>query len=247
MSVAIAKSQPDDIRLGLARDLVKALENQNEQTSNEIITELARESEINLFNEIGRLTREVHEALSLSSISHRFSEMANNDIPDARERLYYVIDKTEESANRTLDIAEELLALAERNKNLEDDLRSDCVSTAEVIFDRNDVIELAYRLISYFEEKDEKSLGFRTAISELIVAQGFQDLTGQVIRQVIELVQEIEQRLVVVIRNASPLPANDLPLVSDISAEGPQVNAKSKDTVVNDQDEVDDLLLSLGF
>ena len=36
-------------------------------------------------------------------------------------------------------------------------------------------------------------------------------------------------------------------IVDPLKAEGPQINAKNKPNVVNNQDDVDDLLSSLGF
>ena len=90
-------------------------------------------------------------------------------------------------------------------------------------------------------------------LSEITLAQGYQDLTGQVIRQVTDLVEEVETNLVDLIKMVSehqPLKQNTASTtkaVDPLKAEGPQMNATDKTNVVATQDDVDDLLSSLGF
>ncbi len=85
-------------------------------------------------------------------------------------------------------------------------------------------------------------------LSEMMLAQGFQDLTGQVIRQVISLVEEVEDSLVQLVKVAGkPQQSSDKKEIDPIKAEGPQINAQDNPNVVNNQDDVDDLLSSLGF
>jgi chemotaxis protein CheZ len=82
----------------------------------------------------------------------------------------------------------------------------------------------------------------------MTLAQGFQDLTGQVIRQVIGLVEEVEASLVQLVKVAGKHQQSTTKKESDpIKAEGPQINAQDNPNVVNNQDDVDDLLSSLGF
>ncbi|MAL49374.1 MAG: chemotaxis protein CheZ, partial [Methylophaga sp.] len=85
-------------------------------------------------------------------------------------------------------------------------------------------------------------------LSEMTLAQGFQDLTGQVLRQVIGLVEEVENNLVKLVKVAGQSQqSGETKQVDPLKAEGPQINAKNKPNVVNNQDDVDDLLSSLGF
>ncbi len=248
MEAVTARRTPDyDERVDIARELVTALENGDKEKSSELINILSSDSEASLFNEIGRLTREVHDAISNCSDSERFSEIANSDIPDARHRLCYVIDKTEASANKTLDIAERLLADAGKKLELSRELKKKCETMVSGNMAQAEAQQFATALLSYFQKLDDESEVFRNSIAELMVAQDFQDLTGQVIRQVIELVQEIEHRLVIVIKSANPVKDRKPVLLNDISAEGPQVGGASGKSIVNDQDDVDELLSSLGF
>ncbi len=90
MEAATASSEVStDSRLELAQSLVIALQQGDEALTENTITELARSCESSLFNEIGQLARQVHDALGFCGDDERISEIAQNEIPDARERLRY--------------------------------------------------------------------------------------------------------------------------------------------------------------
>ena len=237
----------NDERLQLALSLVTALEQGNEDVAEKSITELTRNYENSLFNEIGKLTRKVHDALGYCGDDARISEIAKHEIPDAQERLRYVIEKTEDSANRTLDIAEKLLndsgVLADEAGKMKNEWQR--FSRREMSVE--EFRELSHRLKGFLDKIGCDAENFRSDISDLMVAQDFQDLTGQVIKQVIDLVQEVENKLVSMIRSVGQEKTATVGPVKDTKVEGPQVNAVDKANVVNNQDDVDDLLSSLGF
>jgi chemotaxis protein CheZ len=84
----------------------------------------------------------------------------------------------------------------------------------------------------------------------VLLAQGYQDITGQVIRKVIDLVNDVESKLVQLIRLSGQRKNDEQQAsgsVPDISPQGPVVPGVDKGDVVNGQDDVDDLLSSLGF
>ncbi len=247
-SAVVNSEEVHSERLQLALSLVTALEQGEEGNAENAITELASTCESSLFNEIGQLTRKVHDALCDCSDDTRISDIAEQEIPDAKERLQYVIEKTEDSANRTLDIAEKLLtnssAFATEAENMKNEWQR--FSRREMSVEEFRV--LGRRLEEFLDKIDADAEKFRNDITDLMVAQDFQDLTGQVIKQVIDLVQEVESKLVHVIRRKSREYAPVVQPAMDIKAEGPQVGIKKNNReVVNDQDDVDDLLSSLGF
>jgi chemotaxis protein CheZ len=88
-------------------------------------------------------------------------------------------------------------------------------------------------------------------MTDVLMAQDFQDLTGQVIRKVIDLVHEVEENLIAMLTafGISEDQQRELvsPKVGDNLVEGPIVNKEKRSDVVEDQDDVDDLLSSLGF
>jgi len=248
MEAAIVKSDfNNDERLNLTSSLISALEGGDENAVENIIGRLSQSYEQTLFSEVCKLTRHVHDALGFCTDNERISDMAKHDIPDARERLQYVIEKTEYSANRTLDIAEELLKDS-------GSLARDAVSMKHEWqrFTRREMSveefhELSHSLETFLEKIDDDTEKFRGNISDLMIAQDFQDLTGQIIKQVIDLVQEVESKLVKVIRNAGQEKISSVKSGKDIKAEGPQVNVTDDENIANDQEDVDTLLSSLGF
>ena len=98
---------------------------------------------------------------------------------------------------------------------------------------------------------DKESVRMHDLMTDVLMAQDFQDLTGQVIRKVIDLVREVEDSLIGMLTAFGITTENNLerskPKVGDNLVEGPIVNAAQRDDVVADQDDVDDLLSSLGF
>lgn len=238
----------EDERLNLAEELIDAIRNEDKESIDSTIIQLAHTHETSLFNEIGQITRHVHDALGFCSDNERISEIAKNEIPDARERLQYVIEKTEKSANTTLDIAEELLKDSNALATESEGIQHKWYRFKKREMNVEEFRELSQQLESFFTRIDEDSNKFRSDISDLMVAQDFQDLTGQIIKQVIDLVVEVESRLVGVIKNAGPEQAEKkVQTVKDIKAEGPQVNAKGDANIAADQEDVDALLSSLGF
>lgn len=238
----------DDERMDLAKSLIGALEEGDEDNVKRVINELTHCQESFLFQEIGKLTRQLHDALGFCHDDQRIANIAKKDIPDAQERLNYVITKTEESAHRTLDIVDKLLPLSEELEKRSDNMRSDWQRFVRREMDVEEFRKLSAQIEEFLDQVCTDSSKIKDDISEVMLAQDYQDITGQVIRQVISLVQEVESSLVNVIRNVgSDTGSKDKNAAKDIAAEGPQINKEDNPNVMSGQDEVDDLLSSLGF
>jgi len=89
------------ISLEQAKQLVEMLEAGQQQEANLFVKDLYENTSNPMFQEIGELTRDLHESIKHFSMDDRMSEIANDEIPDARDRLQYVIDKTEVAANNS--------------------------------------------------------------------------------------------------------------------------------------------------
>jgi chemotaxis protein CheZ len=237
------------VTLEQAQELVELLTSGNQEEADDYIRELATPLQRELFEEVGKLTRQLHSALKDFQVDNRLSELANTEIPDAKERLNYVIDMTEQAANKTMDAVEECLPLA-------DTIISN-IQSVTPMWDklmRRDIElgefkSLCHDVQQFMSHSEHDSNRLRELLNEILMAQDFQDLTGQMIRRVIDLVREVETNLVSMLTvfgdNASEL----LPTINDnkIEAEGPIMHAERREDVVTGQDEVDDLLSSLGF
>jgi chemotaxis protein CheZ len=235
-------------RLQIARDMVAHLEAGDEVKADELLELMARNKEASLFMDVGRLTRELHDALKNLQVDGALVGLAEQEIPDAKQRLNFVIQKTEEAANRTLNAVETLLPISEK---LGDDARnfaSDWNRFTRREMDMNEFKTLSGRLAQFLEQIKSDSSTLHSSLSEVLMAQDFQDLTGQVIRRVITMVTEVENNLVRLIRCAGSGAMKTEEPDSALRAEGPKVKGTTETGQrVNGQDEVDDLLSSLGF
>ncbi|WP_299072680.1 protein phosphatase CheZ [uncultured Paraglaciecola sp.] len=246
------------ISLEDAKKLVTLIESGNNQGAHELLESSTTHSSVELFAEVGKLTRQLHDSLNNFQLEPRIANMATEEIPDARTRLAYVIEATEEAANKTMDLVDSCMPIAEK---LHDGI-------AKVLPEWNKLIarelqlgefnQLVSEMDSFLKNGSEDSAQLTGLLTEVLMAQGYQDLTGQVIRRVIELVKEVEDNLVYMLTmfgsvepkgeaGAIDKPKQVEKEVDVIKAEGPILNADSREDVASDQDDVDDLLSSLGF
>ena len=233
-------------RLDLANEFLDAIQEGNEEQADEILEMIAAERESRLFEEIGKLTRELHDSLASVRTESDLAGMAENEIPDAKERLNFVIEKTEAAANRTMDSVEEILPVSETIRTRAGQLQEDWSRFQRREMDVEEFKKMGDELVEFLDELTKNSDKIHEGLTNILMAQDFQDITGQVIRKVIVVVQNVEESLVGLIRKTG-VQAVSKKSVSEIEAEGPQMNAENKDNVVNGQDDVDDLLSSLGF
>ncbi|MEK6748910.1 MAG: protein phosphatase CheZ [Pseudomonadota bacterium] len=235
-------------RLNLARDLVSALEQDRHDDADIILLNMAGLRESYLFQELGKLTRELHEALKNFMLDDRIASMAVEDIPDARVRLERVIDMTDQSATRTLNAVEAALPLCASLIEVSGVLAMEWNRFIKKEMKPEEFKEFGKRVGGYFSSGNNDIVSVETHLKDILMAQDFQDLTGQIIKKVIKLVDEVEKNLVNLIKLAGGKRA---PTAAEKSKEdelaGPQVPGLESSTAVKGQDEVDALLASFGF
>jgi chemotaxis protein CheZ len=244
-ALAAEIQQPIDMRLSLAKSLVVNLEQGNTAEVDQLIGNLANQHESVLFQEVGKLTRQLHDSLAVFGKDALFPDLAENRIPNARERLKFVIEKTEESAHRTLNSVEEALPIAHDLEENGSNMRQDWAKFTRREMNAEEFRQMSKRIEVFLETVEADAKHLNKGLSDIMMAQDFQDITGQIIRQVIELVQEMEESLVNVIRNTGTKTKSDND--RNIVAEGPQINQEDNPDIMSGQDDVDDLLSSLGF
>lgn len=197
-----------------------------------------------LLSRVGQMTRLLHDSLRGLGLD-KLLERAAEDIPDARDRLDYVAKMSERAAQRVLNATDAAIPLQE---SIDDQGRSlaaklGTLAETDVGIDQYRV-EVANAL-SYLQMASAHSRETKEHLIEIMMAQDFQDLTGQVIKKVTELAQHLEQQLVQLLIEYSPDQIKRP--VQDGLINGPQVNPDGKSDVVANQGQVDDLLDSLGF
>ncbi|MGD8483756.1 MAG: protein phosphatase CheZ [Thioalkalispiraceae bacterium] len=228
-------------------DLLATMESGDEEGAKEIVDDLARIREGVLYQEMGKLTRELHDAISAFGMDDRITDIAAHDIPDARQRLNYVISKTDEAANKTLNAVEASLPLCENMESQASELHNEWQRFTNREMDAAEFRDLSKKLDSYLQSNSSSASTLKENLNEVLLAQDFQDLTGQIIKRVITLVEEVEANLVELIK-VTGMPEADAPRkTEEAKLNGPAVPGVDDDKTVSGQDEVDDLLSSLGF
>jgi chemotaxis protein CheZ len=234
-----------------AKLLVEYLETGQQEKADELIAEIQNPINSELFAEIGKLTRQLHDSLNNFQLDSRLNDLATADIPDAKERLNYVITRTEEAANKTMDAVESIFPVVD---TIQKQIKAVNPLWHKLMHNKLDLPEFKSLCIDIdllLKTTDKESVRMHDLMTDVLMAQDFQDLTGQVIRKVIDLVREVEDSLIGMLTafglssEGSSEPSK--PKVGDNLVEGPIVNAAQRDDVVADQDDVDDLLSSLGF
>ena len=236
-----------------AKQLVVFLENGDDESANALLDAVAMKESVELFAEVGKLTRQLHSALNNFQLDERIAGLANEDIPDAQSRLTYVIEETEKAANTTMDAVEQSMSIVETMKGQLDSLMPEWKKLMNREIELDEFKSMCLDLDKHLESSVADADKMMGLLTEVLMAQGYQDLTGQVIRRVIELVKEVEDSLVHMLTvfggaEATKATKTSQPKVEKaIVAEGPIIDAESRDDVVSGQDDVDDLLSSLGF
>jgi chemotaxis protein CheZ len=198
-----------------------------------------------LISSVGQLTRRLHEILRELGYD-RGIEQAAQAVPDARDRLSYVASITEQAATRSLNAVEIARPMQER-------LGVDAGRLAqawEAFFlarlEPEGMCQLAEDTCRFLELVHQTAQTTGAQLLEIVMAQEFQDLTGQVLRRLTHAVHEIEQQLVKLLINQAPAAKRQQFEESGLLS-GPVIDAEGRTDVVTSQQQVDDLLESLGF
>jgi chemotaxis protein CheZ len=243
----MAKKSKNSIQLEQARALVAKLEADDQDGADEILAELVPQPDSDLFHEVGRLTRELHDAINGFLLDEKVTELAEKDIPDAGERLRYVITMTEQSANTTLSLVESSIPMTDELSAKSNVLSVEWERFRGRKLSVDDFRMLSKDLMEFLGLVDKHASELHSNLTEVLMAQGFQDITGQIIRQVITLVNDVEAKLVQLVRiSGAHLP--DVKVNKDkANLAGPAVPGVEQGEMLQGQDDVDDLLSSLGF
>lgn len=196
-----------------------------------------------VLSRIGHMTRALHENLRGLGLD-KLIEKAASDIPDARDRLDYVARLSEQAAKKVLDATDAAGPLQDAIETRALDLSSGWQALLDKGAGEAEWRAMAERTIAAMDESRAGAAATRGELMNIMMAQDFQDLTGQVIGRITGIAQNLEKQLVQVLIDFAP---------SEIKREldngllnGPQINPTGTEVVAN-QGQVDDLLDSLGF
>ncbi|MEB0206696.1 protein phosphatase CheZ [Pseudomonas sp. CCC3.1] len=244
-----------------AHELVESLEKGQFGDAVQLIHELNQTRDRGLYREVGKLTRELHSAIvdfHIDPTMPRAEEVSQ--ITDATERLAYVVKLTEAAANRTMDLVENCTPLVNGLGQEAKALSADWGRFMRREVGAQEFRELAHRVDSFLTRSEAEQQIVSSNLTDILLAQDYQDLTGQVIKRVTQLVTDVERNLLKLVLMASQvdrfagiehdrdaLRAENNAQKNPAKGEGPQIHADKRSDVVSGQDDVDDLLSSLGF
>jgi chemotaxis protein CheZ len=192
---------------------------------------------------VGKLTRTLHEGLRALGYD-KMLESSAAAIPDARDRLSYVATMTEQAAQRALNASEAAKPIQEALAVNAGALttRWDKLFAADPGVDEFKALVGATR--DYLRDVPERTRATNAQLTEIMLAQDFQDLTGQVIKKITDVGHTLESQLLnLLVENAPP---EKVQMAGEM-LNGPVVNGHGRADVVTSQQQVDDLLESLGF
>ena len=198
---------------------------------------------VDVHHQIGALTRQLHDSLAGLGLTEKVKDWAG-ELPDAKSRLSYI-------AKLTGEAAEKVLNKVDQAKGQNDHMAAETRRIGALI-QQDPAAAVASGLVTNFvSDVEQSSKSVDNHLTEIMMAQDFHDLTGQVIAKVVHLAATIEEQLVQLLIQTAP--ADAVVKVAAVHGEyvpaldGPVVNPQDNPDVVTDQSQVDDLLASLGF
>ncbi len=190
-----------------------------------------------VYQQIGTITRLLHDTMQQLGVMPKL-QIATEGLPDARSRLSYIATKTAEAANKVLNTVDqakiEHAAISAATREMARAIVADPVKAVAT-----------GAVMNFVQEVEARTASIDSHLTDIMMAQDFHDLTGQVVAKVVTLANDLEDSLVKLLVQVVPLDKREK--VDPNVLNGPVVNAEGRTDVVTDQGEVDDLLASLGF
>jgi len=197
-----------------------------------------------VFSQIGNMTRNLHNLLRELGLDKALATVTN-DLPDNRDRLNYIASMTAQAAERTLNAAENAQPIQEQLGSSAQALSAQW----EKLFNKQLGVAEFKSLVEdtqrYLANVPQHTAATNAQLMEIIMAQDFQDLTGQVIKKILSAAQQLENQLLTLL--IATTPEEKRQTVPDGLLNGPVINTAGRNDVVTSQEQVDDLLESLGF
>jgi chemotaxis protein CheZ len=190
-----------------------------------------------VFQQLGSITRLLHDTMQQLGVMPKLQTAADG-LPDARSRLTYIANKTADAANKVLNSVDhakiEHAHISEATRALAKAIVADPVRTVA-----------SGAVMNFVQDVEQRTARIDNHLTDIMMAQDFHDLTGQVVAKVVTLANDLEDSLVKLL--VQVVPPDQREKVDPSVLQGPVVNPEGRTDVVADQSEVDDLLASLGF
>jgi chemotaxis protein CheZ len=190
-----------------------------------------------VFQQIGSITRLLHDTMQQLGVMPKL-QIATDGLPDARSRLNYIANKTADAANKVLNSVDQAkadhAAISRATRDIARAIVADPVKAVA-----------SGAVLNFVEDVEQRTAAIDAHLTDIMMAQDFHDLTGQVVAKVVTLASDLEDSLVKLLVSVAPEDKREK--VDPTVLNGPVVDPAGRTDVVANQGEVDDLLASLGF
>lgn len=190
-----------------------------------------------VFQQLGAITRMLHDTLQQLGVMPKLQAAADG-LPDARSRLNYIASKTAQAAEKVLDSVDQ--AKGEHQRISAETRRLAAALSADPVR-----AVASGAVMNFVGDVEARTQRIDQHLTDIMLAQDFHDLTGQVVNKVVTLATDLEDSLLQLLIQV--VPPEQRAKVDSSGLPGPVVDAKGRSDVVTNQGEVDDLLASLGF
>ncbi|MDH5551746.1 MAG: protein phosphatase CheZ [Nitrosomonas sp.] len=223
-------------------------ESADEMTAEETTVDSSKVASKNVVDQIGQLTRTLHNSLRELGYDKRLEDISA-EVPEAQDKLTYIATKAEQAAERVLNATEIAMPIQEElssaSTNLSEQWKQALESQESSPDDAEKYKNLIINTLSYLDNVPKQADATNAQLMEIMMAQDFQDLTGQVVSKVTKMVKDLEFELLQLL--VANVPPEKRIGINEGLMNGPVVNPEKRDDVVSNQEQVDDLLASMGF
>ncbi|KKO61128.1 chemotaxis regulator CheZ [Janthinobacterium sp. KBS0711] len=195
-----------------------------------------------MFERLGGIVRLLHDSLRELGYDKALTE-ASSQIVDAQDRLEYVATLTEQAANKVLNTLDEGMPAQDVLSKKAKDMDSRWTALFDGKLSLEEFKALAGDSRQFAQAVAEATEAEKARLLEIMMAQDFQDITGQLIKKVVNITKTVENELAQLLRDNAPAEVREKLAQKPV----PLMQGPSVPSVALDQDNVDDLLADLGF
>jgi chemotaxis protein CheZ len=203
-----------------------------------------------MYARLGSIVRIMHDSLRELGYDKALTE-ASSQIVDAQDRLEYVASLTEQAANKVLNTLDDGMPAQDKLSKQAKDMEGRWADLFAGKLSIEQFKALAGDSRSFAQAVSEATEAEKARLLEIMMAQDFQDITGQLIKKVVKITQTVENELAQLLRDSAPADVKEKLAQKQAAQEQEKpaelMQGPSVPSAALDQDSVDDLLADLGF